>query len=1054
MKYVLGLDIGVASVGWAVLDHDSKRIVDLGVRAFPAAETPKEKAPLAEPRREARLARRRLRRRAGRLRRVKELFIQHGFVPQTQIEKTFLTSPNKPDPWQLRAEGLDRKLSGEEFARVLFHIAKYRGFKSNRKKVQTKEEGPILKCIERNRAVLCEKGYRTVGEMMYKDEEFKDHKRNKGHSYKNTVDRAMLEDEISCLFSAQRRFGSQFATQEIEEKYLELFRWQRPFASGDDILQMVGKCTFEPEEYRAPKCCPTFERFSLLQKLNNLTYVFDSDERRLTPEQKKSVLEKAYSCQELNYRQIREVLDLPGEARFLGLSYTNKKGDNDEDFSCENRVFSSMKGYHSLKKAFEKAGIWDEVKDNFDILDKCAFALTVYKTDEDIKNYFIREGISNEVFEAISSIDNFTKFGHLSLKALRKIIPFLEQGSLYHEACEKAGYNHSNPVSPNRQKKLPVIDQSEFRNAIVLRALSQARKVVNAVIDCYGPPWRIHIELAREMAKPPEKRKEIEREQERNRKRKEEEKNKFFEIFKIEPNSEDLLKFRLYNEQGCKCAYSLKPLDLDRLIEPGYVDIDHILPYSRSFDDSPSNKVLCLTRENREKQNKTPFEYFGSNPERWEKFKGWVNATIKDVKKRRNLLKQNFDERASEEWMNRNLNDTRYIARNFTQFVANNLQFADSSEKRPVVALNGQVVGIARGLWGLKKVREEDDLHHAMDAAVIAALTPGQIKRITEFQKLREQKEFQPGKKYVDPVTGEIIELKNIGKFFLLPPWKHFRKELLARLSENPLEELSKLGLGQIEGAREIKPIIVSRAPRRKARGALHAETIRSMKHISKGISTVRKELKDLKKDDLDKLIAREVDKKLYEAIKKRMEEAEKAGKNPFEEPLYKPTKDGSQGPIVRSVKIIQTQNTGIEVRGGIADNGSMVRIDISRSKNKKGKWVYEATPIYVYDIVRGQLPDLPGEFIFSLYPYDMVLIKRKGEELWGYYRYYDISTKSITISAPNNGKELFRGIGIKRVDALQKYEVGILGDIHLVRSEKRCGMAGNSNQQASENED
>ncbi len=151
---------------------DNKTIAGLGVRAFNKAEEPKTGASLALPRRLARSVRRRLRRRAGRMRRAKELFIKYKLINKDELEKVFTTANGKSyDPWQLRAEGLDRLLSGEKFARALFHIAKRRGFKSNRKNADAKDKdlGKMKAGIEANTRILAEKGYRTAGEMIYKD---------------------------------------------------------------------------------------------------------------------------------------------------------------------------------------------------------------------------------------------------------------------------------------------------------------------------------------------------------------------------------------------------------------------------------------------------------------------------------------------------------------------------------------------------------------------------------------------------------------------------------------------------------------------------------------------------------------------------------------------------------------------------------------------------------------------------------------------------------------------------------------------------------------------
>ena len=160
------------------------------------------------------------------------------------------------------------------------------------------------------------------------------------------------------------------------------------------------------------------------------------------------------------------------------------------------------------------------------------------------------------------------------------------------------------------------------------RALNQARKLVNAIIREYGSPTSIHIELARDLSKSKRERDEIAKGQNEFREEKERTIQYFKEIFDREPRGRELEKFRLYREQDGVCAYSQNPINIERLLEESYVESDHALPYSRSFDDSMNNKVLVLICENRNKGNRTPYEYLDgiNNSERWEKFLAWIEA--------------------------------------------------------------------------------------------------------------------------------------------------------------------------------------------------------------------------------------------------------------------------------------------------------------------------------------------------------------------------------------------------------------------------------------------
>lgn len=286
LPYTLGLDIGIASVGAALLSDES--ILGMHVRTFSAAETDKEGDPLNKIRREARSARRRIRRRAHRLLRLRRLLKRTGLISDTSLEvlKTSKT------PWQLRSEGLDRLLSPSELAAALYHIVKHRGFQSNRKaelKTDAKA-GQMLSGVSANQQLMRDKSYRTIAEMVCKDDAFKDHKRNKGGSYRNTFARSDLADELKTLLKKQREYDNPLATPELEEAVHTLLMARRPVFKDDDIEKLVGFCTFEHGEKRAPKAAFSSERFIWLGKLNNLRLIYPGEQRSLTPEERSQII--------------------------------------------------------------------------------------------------------------------------------------------------------------------------------------------------------------------------------------------------------------------------------------------------------------------------------------------------------------------------------------------------------------------------------------------------------------------------------------------------------------------------------------------------------------------------------------------------------------------------------------------------------------------------------------------------------------------------------------------------------------------------------------------
>lgn len=1061
IPYTLGLDIGMASVGAALLTDS--RILALHVRTFDKAETAKEGESLNKIRRDSRLTRRRIRRRAHRMLRLRRLFKRIGLTTDNTTD-CFIT-PDQ-NAWELRAAGLDRLLTNTEWAAVLYHIVKHRGFQSNRKSEAKADEkaGQMLSGVTRNKALMLEKGWRTIGEMAAKDPAFEEGKRNKGGDYSHTFSRADLSAELGLLFASQRDFKNPHADADTERHVHNLLMARKPTLSGDNLLKMVGKCTFEKNEFRAPKASYRAERFVWLGKLNNLKISFSGDTRPLTEPEHQRISNLPFTQAKLTFKQLRKALELPEHARFNLLSYRADPKGKDKD--PEEAVFFEAKHFHKIRKAYEDAGLkekWQRDALNPDRLDMLAYAMTCFKDDTEARAWMEGQGIEPEVIEAALEL-SFEQFIQLSQKALVRLLPFMEQGQRYDEAAISAGYRHSQPQSEGERKRfLPAPDKNIIINPVVYRALNQARKLVNAIVREYGPPAAVNIELARDLSKPFDERKKIERAQKEFQEEKASVRKDYSDMFGSEPKALDLQKWRLYREQNGKCAYSLKPIDLNRLQEDGYVEIDHALPYSRSYDDSQNNKVLVLTAENRNKGNRTPFEYLegASNSARWQQFEAWVQTTksIRQAKRNR-LLRRNFGAEEASEFRDRNLNDTRYICREFKKMVEAHLAWHPQAEgKERCVVVAGQLTSLLRARWGLIKVREDGDLHHALDAAVIAAANRKMVKRMADYSKGKELGQVRG--EYMDPETGEILDIDAVRKMesHFPEPWPHFRHELLARLSPDPVAAL--VGLSD-EPPETIRPVRVSRAPTRRGLGQAHQETIRSIgkegKLLAEGQSAIKTPLTSLTLKDLPNIVGFERDTKLIEVLRERLEQFCGDGKKAFannQPPVFKPSKEGKVAPRIRSVKLLTTQKSGIPIRNGMANNGSMLRVDIF---TKAGK--FHAVPVYVADAANKTLPDRAvvafksesewtvmddsHQFMFSLYPNDyMRILYKNSPAREGYYAGLNRATGNIDIwlhdRNQNQGKKgMLEGNGIKTVLAVEKYHVDYLGRLHKVNHEVR----------------
>lgn len=1060
--YTLGLDIGMASVGAALLTE--QRILGLHVRTFDKAETAKEGDPLNKTRREARLTRRRIRRRAHRLLRLVRLFKQTGLIAEARPEAFALPGVS---PWDLRAEGLDRLLAPAEWAAVLYHIVKHRGFQSTRKSEAKDDEkaGQMLSGVAANQTRCQEKGWRTVGEMAARDEAFSAAKRNKGGAYTHTFARADLVAELKLLFKQQASLGNPYVSAKFENGVEQLLLARRPALSGDALLRLLGKCPFETTEYRTPKASYSAERFVWLTKLNNLRISEVGEQRMLTAGERQTLLGLPYTLAKLTYKQVRQKLGLAETTKFNTLTYRSDKDP-------EGATFFEAKAYHALKKAYREAGLenpWQRDALDPTRLDRLAWALTCYKTDDDIRAHLAEHSVESEIAEAVLG-ESFDKFVGLSLKALGKILPFMEQGQRYDEAVQSAGYAHHSQLNHDTAKTryLPPPDKDQIRNPVVYRALNQARKLVNAIVHEYGPPAAIHIELARDLSKPMDERRKIEREQKEFQERKAKDREAFIDQFGFEPKGLDLQKYRLYREQMSQCAYSQKAIHVARLFEAGYAEIDHALPYSRSFDDGQNNKVLVLIAENRNKGNRTPYEYLDgeSNSPQWQQFEAWVlsNKAYRRAKRDR-LLRKHFGEDEAEGFRERNLNDTRYICRAFKSMVETHLQWhPDSDAKNRCVVVAGQLTSLLRARWGLIKVRENGDLHHALDAAVIATANRSLVKRMADYSRRNELAQVRD--RYLDPETGEILDIAAIRQVeeHFPAPWPHFRSELLAWLSPEPAHGLDGLAHYPTEELEQLRPVRVSRAPTRRGLGAAHQETIRSVgregRLLADGQSAIKTPLASLKLKDLENIAGAEDPRNAawIAALRERLEQFKGDGAKAFaanQPPLTKPSAPGRNAPAIRSVKLLATQKSGVPIRKGIANNGSMLRVDVF---SKGGK--FYAVPIYVADAARAELPnravvafkpesewpemDEAYAFLFSLYPNDWVCLRFKNApNREGYFSGLNRATGAIDIwvhdrnpSTVKNG--LFEGNGMKTALAVEKYHVDLLGNLHRVHTETR----------------
>lgn len=1111
-KYSLGLDIGTSSIGWAVLDLDKERIHDLGVRIFERPEDPQNGDSLAKPRRDARSARRRLKRRRQRLNHLKQFFVDQNILTKDQVEEVlnYKSDFNKLDVYDLRAKALTEELSPEELLKVLYQITKRRGFKSNRKVVEEsdKEGGRVTSALKTNEKFLADNNYTTVGEALSRDEKFAPHKRNKRDDYTNSFARDDFLHELEAIIKTQRNYALKnvpepaineliYGIDDGQVTNVSAIMYQRPFMTKELIEKMVGKCTFEDGEKRAPKASYSFEVFRLASDLSHLVFIpRDASKRqakrenlevRLSPEQIKQVIELAKSQKSLTYKKVRSTAGISED--YVPKDVRGKKKDGDE-FGEEN-VFGGLKAYNDIRLALKDLPEdWAKI-DNESAINQIAYTLTTQKADEGIRAELDTLPLSNKAKEAIVKIKptNFRAFGHLSIKALQKITPHILEGMTYDKACEAAGYDF--------KKQSASLEQ--ITNPVVKRAITQTLKVVRAIERKYGKPYFIKVETARDLAKNFKDRKAIENENKENQTRNQSIIQTLNENGIVTPTGQQIIKVKLYREQNGVCLYSGKAIDFETMLcDDNAYQVDHIVPFSRSNNDGITNKVLVLTEENQKKGNQTPFEYFGADEKRWKEFAARVESTYKTrdiktadkatnainykyngyaMKKKQNLLLQEYK---NDSWNVRALNDTRYITRFIQNYLRQMVDFAEGEEKQRVIAPNGTTTAYLRKRWGLVKDRAEDVLHHAKDAAVVAAIDNSIVRQANLFAKRGEIAALLSAVKTMeektDKLTGEIVDEDEFDRAqrrkdaaivlsskHFPQPWNDFGKEVMKRTLNTDIatlqNELRGLDNYDEDFRLSVKPIFVSREIRHKIRGEAHESKLRSNRNRN-GQNIIRIPLTELTLQRLENsLVKEEFDSQknsngssLYEKLLARLNECNGDSKKAFNPPfkLYKgPKQDKNGNPIspVAAVKVYDKKgvvSVGRKANAPVA-LAEMVRIRVYKKDNQ----IY-MIPDYRINILENKETmellkplkkvskiDNSFNFIGYLYKGDLITIQKDSQTFIGYFVQFEgdnrITIKNhLAVDSSRDSKSTVKRESLSGINYLKIHKVDVLGDVNF----------------------
>lgn len=939
-RFVLGLDVGANSIGWAIVRLDRtdqpREIVRVGTRIFEAGladlEVDAKGKPRNAERRAARMRRRQLERRGRRLALLYRALQRAGLLPATQSppRSTESTAMRRLDaraearsrhealtaldaaiarrhageeggrwaghqalPYWLRARALDHRLEPDEVGRALYHLAQRRGFLSNRKATsKDKDEGKVKLGISELAGRISASGARTLGEYMSRLDPHQERIR------KRWTARQMYLDEFDRIWGAQRAYHPSLMTDAARERIHHLIFFQRKLRPQSEL---IGSCALEPGRKRAPWGLIDAQRLRLLQKVNDLEILSGIERPRgLTADERNKLLGHLEARGDLSFAQARKLLGLT-KSRF------NLEGGGEKRL-VGNRTSARLRELFGDR--------WDAMPTSQQAM-VVEDLLSMEKADALERRGMKAYGLSADQAKRFAALELENGYCAYSRTALRRLLPRLEAGVPLQTAIKEiyGAVSKSQPVHtllPPVSRVLP-----ELRNPVVARCLTEVRKVVNAVVRAYGRPERIRIELARQVRQSAAQRTRTWQKNRDNQRERDKAAALILKEMGIQnPKRSDIERVLLAQECNWTCPYTGKNFSMKQLFG-GDIDIEHIIPYDRCLDNSFLNKTLCYADENRDKKrNRTPFEAYASDPERWASILTRVNefnGNSKAAKLRRFTLDEHEVADLLNQFTARQLVDTAYASRVGARYLG--LLYGgeiDAQGTRRVQTAAGGLVADLRSAWNLNAILGDgghksrfDHRHHAVDAVTIALTTPALVKAVADTAR-----RATPGRAWL------LADLAQ--------PWPTFAQEVRARLEE----------------------AVVSHRPSRKVRGPLHEETLYSPVRNERGVPVedgaythTRKPLEKLSRG----MIADIVDPVVRQTIEQKVAESGGDPKRVFADAAQHPFYPRSDRQVrIHRVRVRQKERPlriAAEHRARHVLTGSNHHVEIVADEGRNGRW-------------------------------------------------------------------------------------------------------------------
>lgn len=695
------------------------------------------------------------------------------------------------NPYELRHKALNEKVTLEEVGRIFYHLIQRRGFLSNSRKGGT-DDGTIFKGNPKEGKIGITETQesiedKTLGSYLFEiypkeNQPFEDGLERIRNRY---TTRKMYVDEFEQIWNKQSQFHS-----DLNEDLKTIFGGRKLDGYKDDGIlfhqrplrsqkHLVGNCSFEPTKTKCPISAIPFEQFRIWQWVNTVEY----NGKKISQEEKEKIVDFLYANEKPEFKKIRKAIGK--ESAEFKFNY------KDEDIIVGTHTISNL----SNKKYFGKKWYEFSDKEQEDIW----HVLYFFDSKSNLKEYAIKNwNFTDEQAAAISKFNVKDGYSSLSRKAISNILPFLQIGFTYDVAVvlggiknvfgsdweklsdDKRNFFNDNiyeivrsktkggfidivkdilrndyNISDNQLRKLyhhsATIDISELleklplgkeadkeiqkiKNPIVITALFELRKLVNELIDEHGKIDEIKVEMARDLKISKSQRQKIRRDQQRLERENDRVKA---EVLKYTNLSHDnILKFKLWEECKRTCLYTGLSIPINELFTNKW-QIEHIHPWSKSLNDSFSNKTLCLGTENIKKGNKTPFEFYGNDALDWSARKERALKLFSDTKEYPNAyqkFKRFVQVKFDDDFSSRQLNDTRYISKEAKNYL--------SKVCKNVIVSPGQATSNLRQKWGLNHIlndenakTREDHRHHAIDALVMACTKLSYVQELSKWNR-------------------------------------------------------------------------------------------------------------------------------------------------------------------------------------------------------------------------------------------------------------------------------------------------------------------------------